>query len=42
MARQAIGTGPYRLVNFTPLDRVELVRNERFWKPGQPYMNGIT
>ena len=42
VARQAIGTGPYRLVNFTPLDRVELVRNERFWKPGQPYMNGIT
>ena len=41
VARQAIGTGPYRLVNFTPLDRVELVRNERFWKPGQPYMNGI-
>jgi peptide/nickel transport system substrate-binding protein len=42
VSRQAIGTGPYRLVNFTPLDRVELVRNERFWKPGQPYMNGIT
>ena len=42
VARQAIGTGPYRLVNFTPLDRVELARNERFWKPGQPYMNGIT
>ena len=41
VARQAIGTGPYRLVNFTPLDRVELVRNERFWKPGQPYMNAI-
>ena len=42
VSRQAIGTGPYRLVNFTPLDRVELVRNQRFWKSGQPYMNGIT
>ena len=42
VSRQAIGTGPFRLVNFTPLDRVELVRNERFWKKGQPYMNGIT
>jgi peptide/nickel transport system substrate-binding protein len=42
VSRQAIGTGPFRLVNFTPLDRVELVRNQRFWKPGQPYMNGIT
>ena len=42
VSRQAIGTGPFRLVNFIPLDRVELVRNQRFWKPGQPYMNGIT
>ena len=41
VSRQAIGTGPFRLVNFTPLDRVELVRNQRFWKPGQPYMDGI-
>ena len=41
VSREAIGTGPFRLVNFTPLDRVELVRNQRFWKPGQPYMNGI-
>src|SRR5262245_49650280 len=30
VSREAIGTGPYRLVNFTPLDRVELVRNQRF------------
>lgn len=42
VSRQAIGTGPFRLVNFTPLDRVELVRNQRFWKPGLPYMDGIT
>src|SRR4030095_669426 len=42
VSRQAIGTGPYRLTNFTPLDRVELVRNPNFWKKGQPYMDGIT
>jgi peptide/nickel transport system substrate-binding protein len=42
VSRQAIGTGPYKLVNFTPLDRVELVRNPSFWKPGQPYMDAIT
>jgi ABC-type transport system substrate-binding protein len=41
-SRQAIGTGPYKLTNFTPLDRVELVRNASFWKPGQPYMDAIT
>jgi peptide/nickel transport system substrate-binding protein len=40
--RNAIGTGPYRMVGFNPLDRVELVRNENYWKPGQPYMDAIT
>jgi len=42
VSRNAIGTGPFRLVNFTPLDRVELVRNQAFWKAGQPYMDAIT
>jgi len=42
VSRNAIGTGPYRMVGFNPLDRVELVRNERYWKPGQPYMDAIT
>src|SRR3954469_1906462 len=42
VTREANGTGPFRLVNFTPLDRVELVRNGNFWKKGQPYMDGIT
>ena len=42
VVREANGTGPYKLVNFTPLDRVELTRNGNFWKPGQPYMDGIT
>ncbi len=42
VSRNAIGTGPYKMVGFNPLDRVELVRNESFWKPGQPYMDAIT
>ena len=42
VSRNAIGTGPYKLVGFNPLDRVELVRNESFWKTGQPYMDAIT
>jgi ABC-type transport system substrate-binding protein len=41
VSRQAIGTGPFRMNGFTPLDRVELVRNQRFWKSGQPYMDGM-
>ena len=42
VSRNAIGTGPYKMVGFNPLDRVELVRNDSFWKPGQPYMDAIT
>jgi peptide/nickel transport system substrate-binding protein len=42
VSRNAIGTGPYRLVGFNPFDRVELERNDRFWKRGQPYMDAIT
>jgi peptide/nickel transport system substrate-binding protein len=41
-SRNAIGTGPYRMVGFNPLDRVELVRNDSFWKTGQPYMDAMT
>jgi peptide/nickel transport system substrate-binding protein len=42
VSRNAIGTGPYKMVGFNPNDRVELVRNESFWKPGQPYMDAMT
>lgn len=42
VSRNAIGTGPFRMVGFNPLDRVELVRNDSFWKRGQPYMDAIT
>ncbi|MFN0154910.1 MAG: ABC transporter substrate-binding protein [Gaiella sp.] len=41
-AREAIGTGPYRMVNFVPNDRVELEANRSFWKQGQPYMDAMT
>ena len=33
VSRNAIGTGPYKMIGFNPLDRVELVRNDSFWKP---------
>jgi peptide/nickel transport system substrate-binding protein len=42
VARNAIGTGPYRMVGFTPNDRVDYVANKQFWKPGQPYMDAMT
>ena len=42
VARNAIGTGPYRMVGFAPNDRVEYVANKAFWKKGQPYMDAMT
>ena len=41
-SNQAIGTGPYKLVEFVPNDRVVLARNPDFWKPGLPYIDEIT
>ena len=42
VSRNAIGTGPYRMIGFNPLDRVELEANKNFWKRGQPYMDAMT
>lgn len=41
-ASQGIGTGPYKLVEFVPNDRVVFTRNPDFWKPGLPYFDDIT
>jgi peptide/nickel transport system substrate-binding protein len=42
LSNQAIGTGPYKLAEFVPNDRVVLTRNPDFWKPGLPYIDEIT
>ena len=42
VSRNAIGTGPYRMVGFDPNDKVEYVRNTSFWKQGLPYMDAMT
>jgi peptide/nickel transport system substrate-binding protein len=39
--KAAIGTGPYKYVNFTPGDRIELVRNEDYWGP-KPVWTKVT
>lgn len=42
VARNAIGSGPYKMVGFNPNDRVEYVANPSFWKTGKPYMDAMT
>ncbi len=39
---EAVGTGPYKLVEFVPNDRVVYTRNPDFWKPGMPYINDMS
>lgn len=39
--RSGIGTGPYRLKEFTPGVRTVGVRNANYWKPGRPYIDEI-
>jgi peptide/nickel transport system substrate-binding protein len=41
VARNAIGTGPFRMLGYEPNDKIEYVRNQAFWKPGLPYMDSM-
>ena len=36
-----IGTGPFKLVEFKPNELIKVARNTQYWKPGQPYLDGI-
>ncbi|TKT74586.1 ABC transporter substrate-binding protein [Aquamicrobium sp. LC103] len=36
-----VGTGPYKVEEFTPGVRSLAVRNEDYWKDGQPYLDAI-
>ena len=37
----AIGTGPFELKDFKPGISTNLERNEKYWKPGLPYLEAI-
>jgi peptide/nickel transport system substrate-binding protein len=41
MRRRPVGTGPYKLAEFKMNEGIKLVRNEHYWKPGLPYLDGI-
>jgi ABC-type transport system substrate-binding protein len=39
--RKPIGTGPFKFVSWQDNDNFVLVKNENYWKPGLPYLDGI-
>ena len=39
--RAPVGTGPFKFVSWQDNDSFVLVRNENYWKPGLPYLDGI-
>jgi peptide/nickel transport system substrate-binding protein len=41
MLARPIGTGPFKYDSFVPFERIKLVRNPDYWKPGRPYLDGI-
>ncbi|MSO78615.1 MAG: ABC transporter substrate-binding protein [Acidimicrobiia bacterium] len=41
-ATNLIGTGPFKFVDWTPGESLEVVRNDNYWRKGLPYLDGIT
>ncbi|MFL6637062.1 MAG: ABC transporter substrate-binding protein, partial [Paraburkholderia graminis] len=39
--KTAVGTGPYKVKEFSPGVRTVGVRNDKYWKPGMPYLDEI-
>ncbi|MBV8744014.1 MAG: twin-arginine translocation signal domain-containing protein [Xanthobacteraceae bacterium] len=39
--RKPVGTGPFRFVEWQDNASFRLTRNDNYWKPGQPYLDGI-
>jgi peptide/nickel transport system substrate-binding protein len=41
MRLHPIGTGPFKFVEFKPNEIIRVARNPDYWKPGNPYLDGI-
>ncbi len=39
--RQAVGTGPFKFVEWQDNASIKLVKNDKYWKQGLPYLDGI-
>ncbi|MFE5712052.1 ABC transporter substrate-binding protein [Streptomyces sp. NPDC056501] len=39
--KKLIGTGPFKLTEWRPGSGLSLTRNETYWNPGRPYLDGV-
>jgi peptide/nickel transport system substrate-binding protein len=42
VATKPMGTGPFRFVNYTPGDKLEMARFDQYWEQGKPYVDKVT
>jgi peptide/nickel transport system substrate-binding protein len=40
--KNPVGTGPFKFTSMTPAQQSVFVRNDNYWKPPLPYLDGIT
>jgi peptide/nickel transport system substrate-binding protein len=40
--KKPVGTGPFKLVSFTPGTSSVMVKNENYWRSGEPYVDRLT
>jgi peptide/nickel transport system substrate-binding protein len=41
VSQVAMGTGPFKFVEYVPNTRIVLEKNPNYWEPGLPYLDGI-
>lgn len=41
MRRHPVGTGPFKFVEMRTNELIRLTKNQDYWKPGRPYLDGI-
>lgn len=39
--RKPVGAGPMKLVSWNDNEKVTYARHDKYWKPGQPYLDGL-
>ncbi len=39
--RKPVGAGPWKFVSWADNEKVVVTRNDKYWRPGPPYLDGI-